>query len=79
MGLLGAEDLGEVKEFLRACDFEIGDRGLLKENDSNEGDLGDLGVRGVAMGGCGAGLGLMNRSGSSATISKPGLNGGVMG
>lgn len=33
---------------------------------------------GVRSGGCGAGLGLINRSGSSATSSRLGLNGGVM-
>jgi hypothetical protein len=39
---------------------------------------GDMGEVGVLEGGCGAGLGLINLSGSSATSARHGLNGGVI-
>ena len=73
------EDFGEARE---AREFPLcrvlapNERWLLKENDSKNGDLGDVGV--LSRGGWGAGLGLTNRSGSSATSSRLGLKGGVM-
>lgn len=72
--MLGA--LGEVNETLRLCNLVVGERGLLKEKASRELRIGDPGA---LTGGSGAGLGLENRSGSSATSSKPGLKGVAMG
>lgn len=70
-------DLGEVYELPRLLDRAIGVRWLPRnEKDSKKGDRGDLGDR---IGGVGAGRGLTNLSGSSATSSSPGLKGGVIG
>lgn len=51
-----------------------GDCWFWKENDPKYDNFGELGV---LRGGCGAGLGLTKRSGSSATSARLGLNGGV--
>lgn len=69
------EDLGEAREFPLCRVRTPDERWVSKENDPRKGDLGDVGV--LMRGGCGAGLGLTNRSGSSATSSRLGLNGGV--
>lgn len=47
---------------------------MLKEKASKYGDFGVVG----ALDGGGAGRGVMNRSGSSATSARLGLNGGVI-
>lgn len=70
------EDFGEARELPLCRVLAPGERGLLKENDSKRGDLGDVGV--LSRDGRGAGLGLTNRSGSSATSSRLGLKGGVI-
>jgi hypothetical protein len=69
--------LGEAGDWPRPCTIEVaGNRGLWKEKDPKYGDLGEVGV---FSGGCGAGLGLTNLSGSSATSARLGLNdGGVV-
>lgn len=72
-GLVGTF-FGDGSGLVRPFDFDdIGALVALRnENVSNEGgreDLGDL------TGGCGAGLGLKNRSGSSGTFSRAGLKG----
>jgi hypothetical protein len=74
-GSLRREDFGEVWELPRLRVWVTAERGLLKENESNDGDSGD--VAALFRGGSGAGLGLTKRSGSSATSSRLGLKGSM--